>query len=116
MPWRWPPPPGVAIENARLYDDSRRRARWLEACMDVSGLMLSSDRDYTSGGLDPIASRALQESGSQLALLVAAAGDASGHIVAGVAGKRGSQFSGRPLTTGLAAAGKRPRRRGARCS
>ncbi|WP_260982462.1 GAF domain-containing protein [Arthrobacter sp. U41] len=88
---------GVAIENARLYDDSRRRARWLEACMDVSGLMLSSDRDYTSGGLDPIASRALQESGSQLALLVAAAGDASGHIVAGVAGKRGSQFSGRSL-------------------
>jgi GAF domain-containing protein len=26
---------GVAIENARLYDDARRRARWLEACMDV---------------------------------------------------------------------------------
>ena len=55
---------GVAIENARLYDDARRRARWLEACMDVSGLMLSTDRDYTSGGLDPIAGRALQESAS----------------------------------------------------
>lgn len=40
---------GVAIENAKLYDDSRRRARWLEACMDVSGLMLGSDRDYTAG-------------------------------------------------------------------
>ncbi|XTR52494.1 GAF domain-containing protein [Pseudarthrobacter sp. So.54] len=38
---------GVAIENARLYDDARRRARWLEACMDVSGLMLGTDRDYT---------------------------------------------------------------------
>ncbi|WP_307464938.1 GAF domain-containing sensor histidine kinase [Pseudarthrobacter oxydans] len=88
---------GVAIENARLYDDARRRARWLEACMDVSGLMLSSDRDYTSGGLDPIASRALQESGSQLALLVAPATDGSGHIVAGAAGKRSPQFSGRTL-------------------
>ena len=88
---------GVAIENARLYDDARRRARWLEACMDVSGLMLSSDRDYTSGGLDPIASRALQESGSQLALLVAPAVNGQGHIVAGVAGKLGAQFSGRTL-------------------
>ena len=88
---------GVAIENARLYDDARRRARWLEACMDVSGLMLSSDRDYTSGGLDPIASRALQESGSQLALLVAPATDGSGHIVAGAAGKNSPQFSGRSL-------------------
>lgn len=88
---------GVAIENARLYDDARRRARWLEACMDVSGLMLSTDRDYTSGGLDPIASRALQESESQLALLVAPAPDGGGHIVAGAAGKRGPQFSGRSL-------------------
>lgn len=88
---------GVAIENARLYDDARRRARWLEACMDVSGLMLSNDRDYTSGGLDPIASRALQESGSQLALLVAPAVTGPGHIVAGVAGKLGSHFSGRTL-------------------
>ncbi len=89
---------GVAIENARLYDDARRRARWLEACMDVAGLMLSNDRDYTSGGLDPIASRALQESGSHLALLVAPAADGRGHIVAGVAGKRSPQFSGRRLT------------------
>ncbi|MDN4645865.1 GAF domain-containing protein [Arthrobacter sp. PsM3] len=88
---------GVAIENARLYDDARRRARWLEACMDVSGLMLSGDRDYTSGGLDPIASRALQESASQLALLVAPAGDGAGHVVIGAAGKLSSQFSGRSL-------------------
>ena len=88
---------GVAIENARLYDDARRRARWLEACMDVSGLMLSSDRDYTTGGLDPIASRALQESGSQLALIVASAPSGTGHVVAGAAGDRSSVFSGRSL-------------------
>ncbi|WP_354186557.1 GAF domain-containing protein [Arthrobacter sp. UYCu712] len=88
---------GVAIENARLYDDARRRARWLEACMDVSGLMLSSDRDYTSGGLDPIAGRALQESQSQLALLVAPAANGPGYIVAGAAGDLGPVFSGRSL-------------------
>jgi signal transduction histidine kinase len=88
---------GVAIENARLYDDARRRARWLEACMDVSGLMLSSDRDYTAGGLDPIASRALQESGSQLALLVAPSAAGPGYLIAGVAGELGPRFSGRCL-------------------
>src|SRR6478752_717535 len=88
---------GVAIENARLYDDTRRRARWLEASMDVSGLMLSLDRDYTSGGLDPIAGRALQESASDLALLVVTAADGPGHVVIGVAGERGHAFSGRSL-------------------
>lgn len=88
---------GVAIENARLYEDARRRARWLEACMDVSGLMLSSDRDYTSGGLDPIAGRALQESQSQLALLVAPSPNGPGYIVAGAAGERGAGLSGRTL-------------------
>ncbi|MCB5274869.1 Redox sensor histidine kinase response regulator DevS [Arthrobacter sp. SO5] len=88
---------GVAIENARLYDDARRRARWLEASMDVSGLMLSNDRDYTAGGLDPIAGRALQESGSQLALLVAPAVTGPGYLVAGVAGALGSRFTGHTL-------------------
>ncbi|AXJ11104.1 GAF domain-containing sensor histidine kinase [Arthrobacter sp. PM3] len=88
---------GVSIENARLYDDARRRARWLEVSMDVSGLMLSTDRDYTSGGLDPIAGRALQESSSDLALIVAPAATAPGHVVIGVAGERGPAFSGRSL-------------------
>ncbi|MGO4492263.1 GAF domain-containing sensor histidine kinase [Arthrobacter sp. 2YAF22_2] len=85
---------GVAIENAKLYDDSRRRARWLEACMDVSGLMLGSDRDYTAGGLDPIAARALQESESRLALIVAPAVAGPGYLVAGAAGERGKDFAG----------------------
>jgi len=88
---------GVAIENARLYDDTRRRARWLESSMDVSGLMLSTDRDYTSGGLDPIAGRALHESASDLALLVAPGAKAPGHVVIGVAGEHGPVFSGRSL-------------------
>lgn len=92
---------GVAIENAKLYDDARRRARWLEACMDVSGLMLGSDRDYTSGGLDPIAGRALQESESQLALIVAPSVTGPGYIVAGAAGDRGRLFSGKSLSLDL---------------
>lgn len=89
---------GVAIENAKLYDDARRRARWLEACMDVAGLMLASDRDYTAVGLDPIAARALQESESQLALIVAPAPSGTGHIVVGAAGDMAKEFTGRTLT------------------
>lgn len=88
---------GVAIENAKMYDDSRRRARWLEACMDVAGLMLGDDRDYTVSGLDPIAARALRESESQLALIVAPDASGPGYIVAGAAGERARELSGKPL-------------------
>ena len=88
---------GVAIENAKMYDDSRRRARWLEACMDVAGLMLGDDRDYSTGGLDPIAARALQESESELALIVAPDASGPGFTVAGAAGERAKDFSGRSL-------------------
>jgi signal transduction histidine kinase len=88
---------GVAIENARLYDDARRRAQWLEACMDVSGLMLGSDPLTSSEGLDPIAGRALRESGSRLALIVAPSADGVGYVVAGANGKDAELFSGLPL-------------------
>lgn len=88
---------GVAIENARLYDDARRRALWLEACMEVSGLMLGSAHYYSSGGLDPIADRALQESGSALALIAAPSEDGAGFMVAGAAGADAAQYSRRLL-------------------
>jgi signal transduction histidine kinase len=88
---------GVAIENARLYDDARRRALWLEACMEVSGLMLGSAHYSSSGGLDPIADRALQESGSVLALIGAPAEDGSGFVVVGAAGADAARYSRRPL-------------------
>jgi len=88
---------GVAIENARLYDDARRRAQWLEACMDVSGLMLGSDPSSSSNGLDPIAGRALRESGSRLALIVAPSTDGVGYVVAGADGEDAELFSGLPL-------------------
>lgn len=88
---------GVAIENARLYDDARRRAQWLEACMDVSGLMLGTD-PTSSAGLDPIAGRALRESGSRLALIVKPAPEGAGYVVAGANGEDAELFSGLPLS------------------
>jgi signal transduction histidine kinase len=38
---------GVAIENARLYEDARRRRRWLEAAADATATLLRApDREH----------------------------------------------------------------------
>ncbi|WP_423184534.1 GAF domain-containing protein [Arthrobacter sp. NyZ413] len=90
---------GVAIENARLYEDARRRASWLEACMDVTGRMLADDRtvEPEQTALDLIAERALQESGSELALILVPDGGVGSYGVAGVGGQGGAAFTGRVL-------------------
>lgn len=40
---------GIAIENARLYDDSRRRQRWSAAIADVTAALLSGGTDDVLG-------------------------------------------------------------------
>ncbi|MGW2702738.1 sensor histidine kinase [Streptomyces sp. NPDC001340] len=56
---------GVAIDNARLYEDSRLRERWLRANAEIThSLMSGSDR---AEALDLIAERAREISGSALA-------------------------------------------------
>ena len=56
---------GVAIDNARLYEDSRLRERWLRANADIGhSLMSGSDR---ADSLGLIAERAREISGSALA-------------------------------------------------
>lgn len=60
---------GVAIENARLYEEARRRQRWLEAGMDVSGRLMAANPEGAASGLELIAERALRESESTLALI-----------------------------------------------
>lgn len=90
---------GVAIENARLYEDARRRASWLEACMDVTGRMLGDDRtaEPEKVGLDQIADRALKESGSHLALILVPDGGVGSYGVAGAAGTDSANFAGNIL-------------------
>ncbi|QLJ02200.1 GAF domain-containing sensor histidine kinase [Streptomyces sp. NEAU-sy36] len=56
---------GVAIDNARLYEDSRLRERWLLASAEIShSLMSGSER---AEALDLIAERARENTGSALA-------------------------------------------------
>jgi signal transduction histidine kinase len=65
---------GVAIENARLFDDSRRRQRWLEEGMELSTALISAQR--TDGeNLDLVAEAALKVSDSALAVIAVPAED-----------------------------------------
>ncbi|MET3368362.1 UNVERIFIED_CONTAM: two-component system sensor histidine kinase DevS [Jeotgalibacillus campisalis] len=90
---------GVAIENARLYEDARRRASWLEACMDVTGRMLGGGQTEQAedSALDLIAGRALQESASRLALILVPSSPGGPYVVAGTAGEPGAEFAGMSL-------------------
>lgn len=87
---------GVAIENARLYEDARRRASWLEACMDVTGRMLGEDQmaQPEDSVLNLIAGRALQESGGHVALILVPSPDGGPYTVAGAAGKNSEVLTG----------------------
>ena len=93
---------GVAIENARLYEDARRRASWLEACMDVTGRMLGGERalepdkplEESNWGLNLIADRALRESGACLSLILIPAENGSSYRVLGASGEHAGHFAG----------------------
>jgi signal transduction histidine kinase len=58
---------GVAIENARLYEEARRRQRWLQASAEVSRMLLSgADPGQV---LDLVTQQVLEMSGADLAVL-----------------------------------------------
>ena len=86
---------GVAIENARLYQEARRRERWLEASAEVSTALLSGTDPREVNAL--VARRARQIVEADLAL-VALADHAAGEFAVagadgvGAAGLRGLRF------------------------
>ncbi|MHA7262414.1 GAF domain-containing sensor histidine kinase [Arthrobacter sp. TMN-37] len=59
---------GVAIENARLFEDATRRQQWLEAGMDVSERLMGNPT-AEAAGLDLIADGALQQSESVVSMI-----------------------------------------------
>ncbi|ADX73037.1 GAF domain-containing protein [Pseudarthrobacter phenanthrenivorans] len=67
---------GVAIQNARLFEDSKSRQRWLEAGMDVSDRLKAEPRSDLEN-LDMVAERALHASASTLSVIASLAGDGS---------------------------------------
>ncbi|WP_342028177.1 GAF domain-containing sensor histidine kinase [Arthrobacter alpinus] len=88
---------GVAIENARLFEDARRRSRWLEACMDVTGKMMDDERNITESSLDMIAATALAESDSSLTMIGVSSDRGPELYVAAAAGERAPLLAGRSL-------------------
>lgn len=90
---------GVAIENARLYDDARRRGSWLQACMDVTGKMMGDEDtpEGHGGELDMIADRAAREANSELALILVPENPSGPFRVAGAAGASAEAWVGRVL-------------------
>ena len=74
---------GVAIDNARLFEETRRRQRWLEAAGEITTELLS--------GVDPadaltlVARRALELSGADCTLIALPADDDPTVLIAAVA-------------------------------
>ncbi|MFC5929294.1 GAF domain-containing protein [Cryobacterium melibiosiphilum] len=60
---------GVAIENARLFEQSHRRAEWLEACADMARDLPGPFDEAEETGLDLVAQRALAVSGAELVVV-----------------------------------------------
>ncbi|MCM2430094.1 sensor histidine kinase [Streptomyces sp. RKAG337] len=76
---------GVAIDNARLYEESRRRERWLQANAEITHtLMAGSPR---SAVISLIADRAREITGAELALVALPVDDAAALSVELVIGR-----------------------------
>ena len=86
---------GVAIENARLYEEARRRQRWLQASAEVTRRLLSG---ADSGGvLDLVTEQVLEMSGADLAVLALPEGEHHHLVVRHAAGADAARARGMTL-------------------
>jgi signal transduction histidine kinase len=76
---------GVAIENARLYDEARRQQRWLQASADVTQRLLSEAG--TDEVLALVTQQALEISGADLVALALPARNRSQLVIEYAAGE-----------------------------
>jgi signal transduction histidine kinase len=81
---------GVAIENARLYQEARRRERWLEASAEVSTSLLSGT--HFTEVIELVAERAREICDADTAVVALADGDEL--IVETVAGEYADRLRG----------------------
>ncbi|TYC10513.1 GAF domain-containing sensor histidine kinase [Actinomadura syzygii] len=79
---------GVAIENARLYEETRRRERWLEASGEISTALLSGTDPYEVTAL--VAQRAREIADADLAA-VALVEEGAGHFTVAAAHGSGAE-------------------------
>jgi signal transduction histidine kinase len=87
---------GIAVDNARLYEEARRRQLWLEASSEVTAQLLGAG-DPTEI-LRLIANRALELSGADYAMIVLPEDDESTELVVAVsAGLDSASMTGRRI-------------------
>jgi signal transduction histidine kinase len=77
---------GVAIENARLYDEARRQQRWLRATADTTQRLLSGAEPEEVLAL--VTEQALEISGADLVVLALPAGNRRQLVIEYAAGER----------------------------
>jgi signal transduction histidine kinase len=95
---------GVAIENARLYDEARRQQRWLTASSQVTSTLLSGAD--LSDALELITASALDMSGADLVVLALPTADGSQLQVEHAAGEDAAGTLGLVLPAGGSASGQ----------
>ncbi|HEX7661606.1 MAG TPA: GAF domain-containing sensor histidine kinase [Pseudonocardiaceae bacterium] len=100
---------GIAIDNARLYEEARRRQRWLEASAEVTAELLGGGD--TNEALSLIASRAVELADADYALIAlpddpeAATADVEGLVITVCAGLDSESMTGRMIPTEGSTAG-----------
>ncbi|MFG2090543.1 MULTISPECIES: GAF domain-containing protein [unclassified Spirillospora] len=83
---------GVAIENARLYEETRRRERWLEASAEISTALLSGVGTHQVTAL--VAERARQIAGAALGTVALADEDGQGFVFEAADGDGADRLQG----------------------
>ncbi|MFE9253251.1 GAF domain-containing protein [Streptomyces sp. NPDC007088] len=86
---------GVAIDNARLYEESRRRERWLRASSEITHSLLSgsSPTEVLSG----VAERAREITGAELAVVAVPVEETGSLVVELAIGPGARRLRGRVL-------------------
>ncbi len=95
---------GVAIENARLYDEARRRQRWMTASAEVTRVLLSGAGPAEA--LDLITAQSLEMSGADLVVLALPTPDRTALQTEHAAGHGAKEALGLVLPTQRSASGQ----------
>jgi signal transduction histidine kinase len=83
---------GVAIDNARLYEEARRQGSWLRATAEITRELLSGTR--STQVLELVTKQTLVLSGADLVALAVPAGDRQRLVNTHAAGKRAAEALG----------------------
>jgi signal transduction histidine kinase len=89
---------GVAIENARLYEETRQRETWLEASAELTRILLSGSEPREA--LAFVAAQAQQMSGSKVAAVAVPSSGLDAMVVTAVAGEGYDELAGLEFPVG----------------